>query len=118
MSKNSSSPNKSPDAATRNVVMTVFNVLQPHAQRAKVFSRGGVTTISLEMPRDVKITRRHFAQVAASARGGHCWVEWAETGLRLCIKLSPPRGTKRKSTDSQAGEVQPNLKKQCGEKAC
>jgi len=100
-----------PTAQTRVVVTSIFNELQPHAQSAKVFVRDGVTTISFEMPKDVKITRKHFALVENRQRGAHCWVEWMERGLRLCVKLGPPpRGTKRRSSEGM--QVQANLKKQ------
>ena len=120
MSKISLASNPLDDATIRKVVTGVFNSLQPHAQRAKVFRRDGDITISFEMPRDVKVTRRHFALVATKARGAHCWVEWMDMGLRLCIKLvSPsPQGTKRKQCDSTDGNVHPELKKQCSNKEC
>lgn len=114
MSKNLSS-SETPTAATREVVTTLFNALQPHAQRAKVFVRGGVTTISLEMPADVKITREHFTAVTTKARGAHCWVEWMDTGLRLCIKLAPTRGSKRKLDASVGSDEQTQLKKHRGD---
>lgn len=94
----------------RDLVIMIFNHLQPHAQSVRIFSRDGKRILCFELAKDVKVRSFHFEKIVESYRGADPWIEFTEGGLRLCVMLPYIKQAGKRRLE--APEVQPDLKKQ------